>query len=74
MDEIKQNHHGHGAPGRDRVPHENRPYWKRVHRDWKFWGALFLMFVAMIIYVMSNDLTLRPHKQAQQPLSGAVGK
>jgi hypothetical protein len=32
------------------------------------------MFVAMIVYVMSDDLALRPRSQRQQPLSGAVGK
>jgi len=33
-----------------------------------------LMLAAMIFYVMSNDLTRRPRRQPQQPLSGAVGK
>jgi hypothetical protein len=32
------------------------------------------MFAAMIIYVMSDDLALRPRRQPPQPLSGAVGK
>jgi hypothetical protein len=45
-----------------------------VHRDWRFWIAVFAMLAAMIIYVMSDDLALRPRSQPQQPLSGAVGK
>jgi hypothetical protein len=32
------------------------------------------MLAAMIIYVMSDDLALRPRIQSQQPLSGAIGK
>jgi len=55
--------------------HQGRgPYWKRAHRHWGFWVALFLMLAAMMVYVMSNDLTIRPRRQPQQPLSGAVGK
>ncbi len=74
MNETKHGHHRHGGPDRDSVHHGHSPYWKRAHHDWRFWVAVFLMFAAMIIYVMSNDLALRPRSQPQQPLSGAVGK
>ena len=74
MHETKHSHHRHGGPDGDSVHQGHRPYWKRAHHDWKFWVALFLMLAAMIIYVMSDDLALRPHRQAQQPLSGAVGR
>jgi hypothetical protein len=42
------------------------PYWKRAHHDWKFWLAILLMLVAMIIYVKTNDLSVRPHPQMEQ--------
>jgi hypothetical protein len=42
------------------------PYWKRAHHDWKFWLAILLMLVAIIIYVKTNDLSVRPHPQMQQ--------
>jgi hypothetical protein len=74
MSEIKDNHHQHGGPDSDGVHHDHRPYWKRVHRDWRFWIALFAMLAAMIIYVTSDDLALQPRSQPRQPLSGAVGK
>jgi hypothetical protein len=74
MNEAKHGRHRHGGPDRDSVHHGHSPYWKRAHHDWRFWVAVFLMFAAMIIYVMSNDLALRPRSQPQQPLSGAVGK
>ena len=61
MNEIKQSH-------------RHRPYWKRAHNDWRFWVGVFLMFAAMIYYVMSIDLAMRPRLQPQQPPSGAVGK
>jgi hypothetical protein len=74
MNEIKHSHHQHGGSDSDSVPHGHRPYWKRAHRDWRFWGAMFLMLAAIIIYVMSDDLAWRPRNQPQQPVSGAVGK
>jgi hypothetical protein len=73
MNEIKQSHHGHGASGHERVHHEHHPYWTRAHHHWGFWVALFLMLAAMIFYVVSNGLALRPRSRRQQPLSGAVG-
>jgi hypothetical protein len=42
------------------------PYWKRAHHDWKFWVAILLMLVAMIIYVKTNDLSERPKNRTQQ--------
>ena len=45
----------HQPAGEDR-----RPYWKRAHTDWRFWVALVLMFLAMGIYVATNDLSWRP--------------
>jgi len=74
MSENKRSHRHHGEQDHNSVHQGHRPYWKRAHHDWKFWVALFLMLAAMIIYVMSDDLALRPHRQAQQPLPGAVGK
>jgi hypothetical protein len=49
------------------------PYWKRAHTDWRFWFGVMMMFAAMIIYVMSLDLAVRPHLQPQPP-SGAFNK
>jgi hypothetical protein len=66
-------HHRHGSD-HNSVHESHRPYWKRAHHDWRFWGALFLMLAAMIIYVMSEDFAWLPRHQPQQPLSGAVDK
>jgi hypothetical protein len=74
MSESKRSHHHHGeqVPNSDHQGHP--PYWKRAHRDWKFWVALSLMLAAMIIYVMSENLAWRPRNQAQQSQSGVVRK
>jgi len=36
------------------VEREPRPYWKRAHRDWRIWVALFFLFAAIAIYVLSG--------------------
>jgi len=57
-------------PESNTVQKEHRPYWKRAHQDWRFWLALILMIVAMGIYVMTEDLSLRP----QQPIPSSLRK
>ena len=74
MSENKRRHRQHGEPDPSGDDHRQGPYWTRAHRDWKFWGALFLMFAAMMIYVMGDNLVLRPRPQPQQARSGTVGK
>jgi len=74
MNEIKHSQHRDKGSNSDSVHHDHRPYWKRAHRDRRFWIAVFLMLAAMVIYVMSDDLAGWPRSHPQQPLSGAVGK
>jgi len=65
MSEMK---HGHPHTEFRGEGGDHRPYWQRVHHDWKFWVALLLMLVAMAVYVRSNNLSLRPNAPAQQPI------
>jgi hypothetical protein len=78
MNESNQNTHGNEGPEHPRVgvsPDRNQgPYWKRVHHHWYFWVALFLMFAAITIYILSEDLSLLPfpfhinrHPAQQEP-------
>ncbi len=55
MSESKQSHHPH----RESV--SALPYWKRAHHDWRFWVALVLMFLAMTVYVVSDNLAFVNH-------------
>jgi len=73
MNEQKHNHHGHGGQNNDSVHYGHRSYWKRAHRDWRFWVGVISMLAAIIIYVMSDDLAGWPRHQRQPPLSGNVG-
>ncbi len=58
----KENHgdHRHADTG-PRAPHESAvPYWKRAHKDWKFWVGAVCIAVAIVIYVLTLDLSSVP--------------
>ena len=74
MHESKHSHHAHGVPDGEHVHQEHSPYWRRAHRDWRFWVRLFLMCAAITTYFMSDDLSLVPSSQPQQSQSGALEK
>ena len=53
----------HGHPHNH--PHDHQhppkgPWWKQVHRDWRFWTGVILMIMAMVVYVLSLDESMRP--------------
>jgi len=59
--EMTGSKHNHEGNSRDSGEPEPGPYWKRMHRDWRFWiGALF-MAAALAVYVLSGDLAWVPH-------------
>lgn len=66
----KPSNHGNEGPEHETVQPAQPPYWKRAHRDFRFWIGLILMLTAITIYVLSDDLALLP----RQPVSGAVGR
>jgi hypothetical protein len=57
----KTNHHQSGH-----IP-VHTPAWMRLHHDWRFWVAVILMFGAMVVYLMSDDLARRPGALPQAP-------
>jgi hypothetical protein len=64
MAESKHSLHAHERPAPDvaEISHDGLPpYWKRAHRDWRFWVGLILMLVAITIYILSEDLAFLPH-------------
>jgi hypothetical protein len=46
----------HGGAEAERV----RPDWRRLHHSRLFWAGLFMMLLAITIYVLSDDLAWRP--------------
>jgi len=49
-----------------------RPYYKRAHKDWRFWAVVILMIIAMLYYVLSDDFSMR--LRARPPYSSLPGK
>jgi hypothetical protein len=37
----------------------HRPYWKHAHRDWRIWAAVVIMVGGMVIYIMTDDFSMR---------------
>jgi len=60
MNERNSNH-GNEGPEHDPRHHIQPPYWKRAHRDWKFWVGFVMMSAAITIFVMSDNLALLRH-------------
>jgi hypothetical protein len=46
-------------------------YWKRAHRDWRVRVAAVVMAIAMIVYVLTENLTRRPVVHRSPPVSAA---
>jgi hypothetical protein len=66
MSPSEHKHPNHDAVDGEHIRHDSAPYWKRAHTDWRFWVGLVLMFAAITIYFMSDDLSLF-HRGRQLP-------
>ena len=60
MNERTSNH-GNEGPQHDPRHHTRPPYWQRAHHDWRFWVGFVLMFIAIIVFVLSDNLALLRH-------------
>jgi hypothetical protein len=61
MPEGKHPDHPHAETGPVQPHAHTLPYWKRAHKDWKFWVGVVFIALAIIIYVGSLDLSTVPH-------------
>jgi hypothetical protein len=55
-----------GSKPRDHA-HPRRPFWRHAHRDWRVWIVVLLMLVLVFVYVLTDNLSLRPGKRPTQP-------
>ncbi len=52
----------------------HRSFLRNAHRDWRVWGVAVLMIALMVVYVLTDDLSLRPAgDQPVQPIPANVG-
>jgi hypothetical protein len=59
-DEMTGNKHNPEGNSSDIGEPDPGPYWRRMHRDWRFWIGAFFLAVAIAIYVLSGDLAWVP--------------
>jgi hypothetical protein len=59
-----------GAKPRDHA-HLRRHNWKHAHRDWRVWIVVVLMVVLVLVYVMTDNLSIRPGEPAVQQTPAA---
>jgi hypothetical protein len=60
--EGKHPDHRHDDTG-PHLPHaQSQPYWKRAHKDWKFWVGVVCIALAIVVYVSTLDLSTVPHR------------
>jgi len=52
-------HNQEGNSGDNGEP-EPGPYWKRMHRDWRFWIGAVLMAAALAVFVLIGGLAGAP--------------
>jgi hypothetical protein len=60
VENLTGNKHFHEGHSNDKGEPSPGPYWKRMHRDWRFWVGALLMGTALAIYVFSGDLAWVP--------------
>ena len=48
------------------------PYWRRMHRDWRFWVGAVLMAVAIGVYLMTLDLSFVPGNHTHQTMPAGL--
>jgi hypothetical protein len=49
-------HKGHPGNEGGPVRRVSQPYWKRAHRDWRFWLGFVAMFAALAMFAMNSNL------------------
>jgi hypothetical protein len=63
---MSRHHHdveSQGAKPRDHE-HPRHHFIKHAHRDWRVWAAVILMLALIMVYVLTDSLSLRPRRSA----------
>jgi len=46
-------------------------FWKHAHRDWRFCIMVLLMLTLVLVYVMTDNLSIGPGEREIQPMPAA---
>lgn len=70
MNDPKFGKYGAGVQGSQHPPHG--PAWKRMHRSPCFWVAAICILGAMIIYILTGNLSVWPGQGARKAVPALV--
>jgi hypothetical protein len=56
-----------GSKPRDHAQPQ-RSFLKHAHKDWRVWTAVVLMLAMVLVYVMTDNLSLRPGRPGGQAM------
>lgn len=67
---MSAKHHGNESVGSNPRDHARLPrhFLANAHKDWRVWVGAVLLLAGILIYVMTDNLSLRPGKPAGQPV------
>ena len=71
MSANKHDVESEGAKPRNHVQMRHQ-FLKHAHRDWRGWMAVMLMLALILVYVMTDSLSLRPGTRATHPMPAAT--
>jgi uncharacterized integral membrane protein len=66
MSADKHDVESQGAKPRDH-DHPRQHFLRHAHRDWRVWIVAVVLIALIFVYLLTNDLSVRPSKTAQQP-------
>ena len=59
-----------GSKPRDHE-HPRQHFLKHAHRDWRVWIVAVLMIALTLVYVMTDNLSIRPGNREVEPMPAA---
>lgn len=59
-DHLTGNRHNPKGNTNDSGEPDPGPYWRRMHRDWRFWLGAVFMALALTVYILSGNLAWIP--------------
>jgi hypothetical protein len=71
MGDHKHDVESAGAKPRDHT-HTRHHFWKQAHRDWRVQLAVVVMLLAMLVYLVTLNLSLRPGGHRGPPTPEAL--
>jgi hypothetical protein len=70
MSREKHDVESQGSKPRDHQ-HPRHHFIRNAHRDWRVWVAVVIMLAMIMVYVMTDSLSLHPRRNATPPVPAA---